>query len=530
MRVAAIDLGSNSFHMLVVEVLGPSSFEIVVQDKMMIQLGKGALVTGRLDAKAMDTGLRCLDEFRRMALARRVERTLAVATSAIREAENGEEFLRRAREESGIAVRVISGREEARLIHLAVGRREDLGTEKALLVDIGGGSVELTIGDASQIYYSASAKLGFLRLQGRFASSDPLSKRDVRIISAFVRDSLRSPFAHIEKFLPRRVIGTSGSVTTLLRLAQQRRGQVEKSSVKSAQVSREEIRGILADLLKLPSIERAARFDLDPLRAEYLPTALLCLDAILGGSGATMLTVCPVALREGLIYDFLARTKPLPLAPRRDGDLRLRAVIDLAGRCDYPIDHSHQVARIAGQIFRQTKEMHGLDENEERLLEYASILHDIGYHIGYSKHHKHAYYLVMNCDLRGFSPEERAILAHLVRYHRRSTPRNSHASFAALSPWGRKVVKALAAILRIADGLDRSHFSEVEEIRCARSRKRFRFQVITGNTSPDVQVDLWAAQKHARYFEKLFGVEAVFSARKPARRKTGEPGSPQGRG
>src|SRR5438093_1365894 len=136
-----------------------------------------------------------------------------------------------------------------------------------------------------------------------------------------------------------------------------------------------------------------------------------------------MLTAGPVALREGLLCDFLARTKPLPLAPRRDGDLRLRAVIDLAGRCDYPIDHSHQVARIAGQIFRQTKEMHGLDENEERLLEYASILHDIGYHIGYSKHHKHAY-----------------------------------------------------------------------------------------------------------YFEKLFGVEAVFLARKPARRKTGEPGSPQGRG
>src|SRR5436309_13868652 len=127
MRVAAIDLGSNSFHMVVAEVLGPSSFEIVVQEKMMIQLGRMALVTGRLDAKAMDTGLRCLDEFRRMALARRVERTLAVATSAIREAENGEEFLRRAREESGIAVRVISGREEARLIHLAVGRREDLG-------------------------------------------------------------------------------------------------------------------------------------------------------------------------------------------------------------------------------------------------------------------------------------------------------------------------------------------------------------------------------------------------------------------
>src|SRR6185503_12275338 len=160
MRVAAIDLVSNSFHMLVGEILGPNSFETVLQDKMMIQLGKTALVTGRLDPQAMERGLRCLDEFRRMALARRVDRTLAVATSAIREAENGEEFLRRAREESGLSVRLISGREEGRLIHLAVSRHVDL-REKALLIDIGGGSVELTVADASRIYYSTSVKLGF---------------------------------------------------------------------------------------------------------------------------------------------------------------------------------------------------------------------------------------------------------------------------------------------------------------------------------------------------------------------------------
>ena len=172
MRVAAIDLGSNSFHMLIAEIQGPDSFATVAQDKMMIQLGKTALVIGRLDAQTMDRGLRCLEEFRRMALARRVERTIAVATSALREAENGEEFLKQARQ-SGLSVRLISGREEARLIHTAVARTVDLSSRRALLVDIGGGSVELTVGEQERIHYSTSVALGFLRVQGRFATKDP---------------------------------------------------------------------------------------------------------------------------------------------------------------------------------------------------------------------------------------------------------------------------------------------------------------------------------------------------------------------
>ena len=517
MRIAAIDLGSNSFHMLVAEILGPNSFETVLQDKMMIQLGKTALVTGRLDPQAMERGLRCLDEFRRMALARRVDRTLAVATSAIREAENGEEFLRRAREESGLSVRLISGREEARLIHLAVSRHVDL-REKALLIDIGGGSVELTVADASRIYYSTSVKLGFLRLQGRFVSSDPMTKREGRALTSFVRDSLQHPYVAIRKHSPGLVVGTSGSITSLLRLAQQRRGESAGTSGGSSEVTRDELKAILADLLKLPAVDRARKFDLDPLRSEYLATALVCLDGILEGAEMKALQVCQVALREGLIYDFMSRATPVSAAPRADGDLRFRAIVDLASRCDYPIDHSHRVASLAVQIFRQTTHLHGLAEKEERLLEYACILHDIGYHIGYSKHHKHAYYLVMNCDLRGFSPEERSILANLVRYHRRAQPKNKHRAFADLPARARKIVKYLTSILRIADGLDMSHFSVVDEIKCTAARKKINFQLTANANYSDAELDLWAAKKHARYFEKLFNVETRFAARTPARR------------
>jgi exopolyphosphatase/guanosine-5'-triphosphate,3'-diphosphate pyrophosphatase len=513
MRVAAIDLGSNSFHMLVGEVQGPTSFATVVQDKMMIQLGKTALVTGKLDPQAMERGLRCLDEFRRMALARRVERTLAVATSAIREAENGEEFLRRAREERGITIRLISGREEARLIHLAVSRHVEL-REKALLIDIGGGSVELTVGDGASIYYSTSVKLGFLRLHGRFVSGDPMTRRESRTITSFVIDSLKSPLGAIRKHEPKLVVGTSGSITTLLRLAQMRRTSSSSDTADASVVRRSELREILGELMDLPAIERANKFDLDPLRAEYLPTALLLLDALLEGIEADRLTICSVALREGLIYDFIARAKPVADLPRSNGDLRFQAILDLAGRCEYPIDHSHQVAQLAKQLFQQTRELHGLGEREERLLEYGSILHDIGYHIGYAKHHKHAFYLVMNSDLRGFSPEERSILANLVRYHRRASPKSKHAGMTDLAPKTRRTVKYLTAILRIADGLDMSHFSAVDQVQCVAGKRSVRFHLVLNPMYTTAQLDLWAAKKHARYFEKLFGVETIFTARR----------------
>jgi len=511
MRIAAIDLGSNSFHMLVVDVRGSGTFDTVLQEKMMIQLGRTALVSGRLDTDSMRRGLECLDEFRRLALARRVERTIAVATSAIREAENGEEFLRRAREKIGIQVRVISGREEARLIHLAVSRYLNLDSGRALLVDIGGGSVELTVADAAKIYYTVSQKAGFLRLHGRFVSGDTMKKREQRAITAYLNEMFAGSLAAIRRHSPVQVIGTSGSMTAILRLAQQRRGEDARLAAPSSQLSRSEIRAILDDMVKVSTIERVKRFDLDPLRAEYLPTALLSLDALLEGLSVPSVNVCPVALREGIIYDFLNRAKPAAPLPAAPGDLRLQSVLDLATRCDYPADHSLRVAQLAEQIFQQTTHLHGLSEREGRLLHYAGILHDIGYYIGYSKHHKHAYYLVMNCDLRGFTPEERNIIANLVRYHRRATPKNGHAPFAALTSVAQKQVKRLSAILRIADALDRSHFSLVQEVRCRSGRKGVQFQLVTGSNPAGVRLDIAAAKAHARYFERLFGVETSFS-------------------
>ena len=358
MRVAAIDLGSNAFRLLIAETLGPASFEPILQEEMTIQLGKASLLTGRLDPQSTARGLRSLDLLRRMAFARGVERTVAVATSAIREAENGEEFLQRARDECGILVRIVSGREEARLIHLAASRHMDLQSGKSLLIDVGGGSVKLAIADAAKIYYSASTKLGFLRLLGRFVSSDPISRREVRALTAFLRDSLVNPLANIRRHAPGRIIVTGGSILSLLRLAHQRRSQVPSESASSDRVTRDEVRQILSSLAAVPMVERIRQFDLDPLRAEYLPTALHTLFAILDGLGAGEVAFCPVALREGLIYQLLGQTQPQPLIARAPGDSRFHAVMDLAGQCNYPVDHSHRVAHLAGLQGRDLHRLH----------------------------------------------------------------------------------------------------------------------------------------------------------------------------
>jgi exopolyphosphatase/guanosine-5'-triphosphate,3'-diphosphate pyrophosphatase len=467
----------------------------------------------------MKRGLECLDKFRQIAMARRAERILAVATSAIREAENGEEFIRRAGTESGIAVRVISSREEARLVHLAVSRQIDLGDQKALIVDIGGGSVELIVGDAHKMHSVESQKLGFLRLHGRFVTHDPMSKHEERLMMKFLQDSLAIPLLEITRQKPGLVIATSGSATTLLRIVQQRRGETNGTTLPSSNINRSEISAILEEMRQMNSVERAKKFDLDPLRSECLPAALFALDAVLKGVGVNEATICQVAIREGLIYDMLANAKPHKFIETAPLDMRRQAVIDLAARCDYPPEHSHKVSLLASQLFKQTAPLHQLGETEGRLLQYAGILHDIGYHIGYAKHHKHGYYLVMNGDLRGFTPEERIILALLVRYHRRATPKDSHPEFASLPKKSRRIIQCLSSLLRIADGLDQSHFSYINEVKCQLGHEIIRLNLVTDAKHSNIELDLWTAKRHARYFEKLFGVKTTFVQARPAVRR-----------
>jgi exopolyphosphatase/guanosine-5'-triphosphate,3'-diphosphate pyrophosphatase len=524
MRIAAIDLGSNSFHMLIASVLG-QSFETLLRERMTIQIGKTALLSGRLDPEAMERSMQCMQEFQRLAMARRVERTFAVATSAIREAENGEELIHQIGKTTGIAVRAISGREEARLIYLAVRQNIDFGKRKALLIDIGGGSVELTVADSSRIYFSTSQKIGFLRLHSRCVTSDPMSDRDRRLLNNLLKSTLSNSLAAIGKYGPEIVVATSGMATTLQRIVQRQQTMPGKSMI----VTKDQMLSVLEIALKTKSLQRANKLDMDISRSEYFPTALLCLEAIVEGIGADEFIVSPYSLREGLVYDFIAQNHGALFSKKEENsdDLGHQAVLDLASRCAYPREHSHRVAHFADQIFQQTKDLHGLGEREARLLKHASILHDIGYHISYNKHHKHGAYLIMNCELSGFAPEEREILAQLVRYHRGAKPKPSHEPFAALPKKSQRMIKCLSAILRIADSLDRSHSQLADEVRCFRNGNVIDFRVLTRTRSLDSDLDLQSAKRKSRYFEKLYGLEARFMTVEAEPGNSAIPGKPE---
>ncbi|MGB7220132.1 MAG: Ppx/GppA phosphatase family protein [Vicinamibacterales bacterium] len=499
MLIAAIDIGTNSLHMIVVRVRPDLSFEIVDREKEMVRLGAGGLDGRALTPDAIQAAVRVLSKFRRLAESRQVDKIVAVATSAVREAENGGEFLHAVREQTGIRARVISGTEEARLIHLAAVYGVGSG-DVAVVIDIGGGSVEITRGGTT-VERGRSFKLGVIRLTERFVKSDPLSSHDERKL-------VRHIYAEAGKYLDdlaragfNRVIGTSGTILSLGALAGQQ-GRETDAALRNRRVSARQLRRVKKQLLPL-SLERRLRLvGLEPRRADLSVAGIVLLDAIVRRLGADEITLCDLSLREGLVLDYIARHRKEIVQVDRYPDIRRRSVIELAERCNYWPEHAAQVARLALTLFDQTRSVHALTDREREWLEYAALLHDIGVHISYEGHHKHSHYLIKNGDLRGFEPQEVAAIALVARYHRRATPKREHDEFADLPRERRRTVRTLAAILRLAETLDRSHSQSLSGVELHDRGKDALLQV---RTSGDAELELWAASRQAVPFERLIG-------------------------
>src|SRR5262245_8795981 len=426
MRIAAIDIGTNSLHMIVVRVGPDLSFEIIDREKEMVRLGAGGLDGRALTRDAMHAALQVLSKFSRLAESHGVDEIVAVATSAIREAENGGEFLKAAAQQTSIRARVISGTEEARLIHLAAAYGVDLAGEVAVVIDIGGGSVEITRGTASSIDVGQSFKLGVIRLTERYVKSDPLSPRDARRIAKRLNADAGDYLDRIARGGFDRVIGTSGTILSLGAVVAAAQGRPLDQPRRNQRVPAKQLRRIRKQIVAAPLDERMKIPGLDPRRADLAPAGAVLLEAILKRLGADEITLSDYSLREGLIVDYIAQHRKQIAQAERYPDLRRRSVVELAERCNYSPDHASHVARLAVSLFDQTRASHGLTDREQEWLEYAALLHDIGVHISYESHHKHSYYLVKNGDLRGFEPDEVELMALVTRYHRRATPKKRH--------------------------------------------------------------------------------------------------------
>lgn len=478
--------------MIVVAIDECGAYQIIDRQKDMIKLGADAFRTKRLAEDAFSGGIAALRRCRRIIESHGVEQVLAVATSAVREANNGAEFLDAVLRQTGIAARVISGIDEARLVHLAVRDVIDLSARKALIIDIGGGSVELLLGDERGMHIAESAGLGVLRLRDLAGEDDPVSRDGRRRITQLIQKEAGGILQRVRQLGVDLVVGTSGTILDLGEAVLRRREHAWSHSADGTVIDREELRELAGLLIEMDAEERSRVPAVDARRVDTIHLGALLLVQLLDLVRAESIVLCDASIREGLVVDFLARA-----AGRADSDpplvdLRVHSVRALARRCGQAGPHAQRVTDLALQIFDQTRSVHQCGPAERRILEFASMLHDVGRHIDFEHHERHAYYLIRNGQLRGMSDLEVEQIALVARYHRKGAPKPRHAEYSELPPRSKRVVRTLAGILRVAEGLDRGHRQIVNYVRCELSPERLRIQVFAAD---DTDLELWAARR-----------------------------------
>jgi len=506
-KLAVIDIGTNSIHMVLAEILPDASFKILDRFKDITRLGNGVFATRRLSEESMTRALEVLKTLVTLARNKGFERIVAVATSAVREAQNGGDFVALIMDQMGLRVRVISGTEEARLIFLGVKHSIALPDGPTLVVDIGGGSVELIVGNREGLIHGKSLKLGAIRLVEQFLPKTPPSELMMHALDDAVLAHLSDALGSFKMKTFQSLIATSGMAANVGEVIHLRQTGRPLPQHNLATILLKDIRSLEAELAKSSVKARLAIPGLDPKRVDTLLPTTVVLRCLLERSGLNEITLCDKAIREGVIYDFIVRHREGLKAERDIPDVRRRNVIGLARRCHAPEAHSLHVADLALSLFDQTKSEHRLGQQERTWLEYAAILHDVGYLINPRQHHKHAYYLIKHSDLGGLAVEEIDVVANIARYHRRALPSLKHEAFACLTSRLQRVVKLLASLLRIADGLDRTHFSLVQAL-SVKFGKQITIEVhLTG----DAEMELWAAKSRADLFEQVFRRRVQFS-------------------
>jgi exopolyphosphatase / guanosine-5'-triphosphate,3'-diphosphate pyrophosphatase len=504
-RIAAIDVGTNSIHMVIVEQQR-HGYRVIDREKDMAQLGRGSLEGRPLTDEAIQRGVAALQRMAGIAERWQVDRTIAVATSAIREAPNGRRFITAARKASGIDVRVISGEEEANYIWRAVRSAIDFHGGTALAIDIGGGSVELICGTQSEVFLTRSEPVGALRISQMFDLDRAATPADVKECRAYVRKRLKKTLAGISRLGFDFAAGTSGTIVTLAALATN--GETISSGLRW--LSRKRLRDLIDALTPLSASERARRFSIDPRRAETLLGGAIVLDEILRKLDVDQLRACDAALREGIVEYVLDELRE----PQKKGDsVRRSSVLGLIDRSDVERAHAMHVARLALRIFDQLGDLHRCNTGERELLEYAALLHEVGTHVSYQDHQKHSYYLISHAGLRGFTTDQVAIVANVARYYRKSTPDEEHDNFTQLSEPQQQIVRKLVAILRVADALDRGRRRAVRDVNVEVEEDIVRF---TLRLRGDADVELASAAKRAKYFEEVFDTHVDFEEKSAA--------------
>lgn len=494
MRLAAIDVGSNSVHLLIADVSRQGHLEVVERVKEMVRLGRRSFTTGMLSQEAMELAGRVLTHFRRLVEMHRVDRVRVVATSAVREARNRRQFIARIRRETGLGLEVISGREEARLIYRAAQHALGLEGGPHLLVDLGGGSLELVLVKDRRPLWMKSAKLGAARMTERFLLDDPPSSTQCKRLENHLADQIGQQLRAARRAGVVRAIGTSGTINTLVAMVRAARGE-ELGTLHGSIASAAEIARLGRKLLLTDAAGRLELPGIDGKRLDQVAAAAILADFVLRSSGAGQFAACLWALREGMLLELAKATN------RSAPEIRRCTVNALANRFANHNSHGRHVAKLALMLFDATSIALQLPESARELLKYAALLHDIGHAIDHDRHNRHSYYLVKNADLLGFEPVEIEMMALSLRAHRKQSAQLDSIEWQALSASKRRVARAMAAILRVADALDRSHRGVVKTVAISYSPGRAQIEIGSGRENADLE--LWTCQKRVDLLAKL---------------------------
>ncbi|MBI3790470.1 MAG: Ppx/GppA family phosphatase [Gemmatimonadetes bacterium] len=516
-RIAAIDIGSNSIRQIVADVSPTGAIRVVDEMKAAPRLGAGLAKSGRLEQGSIIAATDAVTRMVTLARHLGVKRVEAVATSAVRDAENGAEFVEAVKKAIGLKVKLLKGEEEARLSWVSAIKHFDLGIGRAVVMDIGGGSLELALSADGLLERLVSVPFGTIRMSEKFLSPDATFKR-VRKLRKFVRDDIRR-ILPVRDWRGARVIGSGGTFTNLAGMLLARQGVQTARSVHGTRIVREDLEHILDTLQEMTAEERSQVPGLNPARADIIVAGLAVAAEVMARLESRALFCSAYGIREGLLLE-VAKVTPSVTDP---GEARERSVREFAERCRFEAPHARQVQRLALQLYDALGPRLGCEPGDRQVLADAALLHDIGYHINYDKHHKHSYHLILHADLLGMTPTEQVLVANIARYHRGAPPKKTHENLAGLSGDLRKKIRKLSAILRLADGLDRGHVGGVADVKVRWLQRAIRIHP-TPIPKAVLRLELWGAARKSALLADVAGVpvEVVGADGKPVEVRTDE--------
>lgn len=515
--LAAIDIGTNSIHMVIVRVQPQlPTFTIIARERDTVRLGDRCFQTGNLKPELMERALASLSRCQQLAASYNADHIIAVATSAVREASNGRAFIQQIQQELNLSVDLVSGQEEARRIYLGVLSGMELNNRPHIIIDIGGGSTELILGDSHEPRFLSSTKVGAVRLSAEYVTTDPISEQEYQYLHSYIQGMLERPVDELKAFLKKgemvQLLGTSGTIETLANIHARESLGVVPSHLSGYLLTRDDVAKLLEKFRTLNYEQRCEIPGLSTQRAEIILAGTMILHTVMMMLDLDSLVIGERALREGIIVDWMLAHGLIEDRLKYQGSVRQRSVLNIAQKYQLDLPYADRTASFALSIFDQTQgQLHQATGNDRELLWAGALLHNCGIFISHSSHHKHSYYMIRNAELLGFTETEIEIIANIARYHRKAPPKKKHEGYQnLLTKDQRALVSQMSAILRVAVALDRRQIGAIKAIKCHfPNSAELILELTPAYSNDDCALELWSLDQKKEVFQQEFNTQVI---------------------